>query len=162
MRQDVDAGVVKTVMDDTVGVVKAARDDRVAFVKVIGNILSWVVTISAAAVLAIIVLSAVCNVRPYVVMSGSMEPAVPTGSLVWIDQNRHDADVGDVIAYRLGDIIVTHRVVGFDDAGNLITKGDANATADSVPVPRDRIVGKYLLHLPGAGYAVAAIQKTTR
>ena len=115
-----------------------------------------------AAIVLLFVLSAVCNIRPYVVMSGSMEPAVPTGSVVWIDQNRRDADVGDVVAYRLGDIIVTHRVVGFDDAGDLITRGDANAAADPVPVSRDRIVGRYLMHLPGAGYAVMAVQKMIR
>lgn len=130
------------------------------------RIADLLITAVAAAVPAAIVLSfvlsAVYNIRPYVVMSGSMEPAVPTGSVVWIDQNRRDADVGDVVAYRLGDIIVTHRVVGFDDAGDLITRGDANAAADPAPVSRDRIVGRYLMHLPGAGCAVMAVQKMIR
>lgn len=128
----------------------------------IRDLLSVLFTVCLSVVAAVGVLSCVCGCRPYVVMSGSMEPGIPTGSLVWINENRRDAAVGDVIAFRLGDIVVTHRVAGVDDGGNLITKGDANVSADLSPVPSSSVVGTYLLHIPKVGYVVAAVQDAVR
>ena len=53
--------------------------------------------------------------QPYAVISGSMEPAIPTGSLVYIKgMEAQDVQEGDVIAFYGGydsSAIVTHRVV---------------------------------------------------
>lgn len=92
----------------------------------------------------------------YSVISGSMEPAVPTGSLVYIQEgDPADLEEGDVIAfYGGGDgtAIITHRVVENRVLmGELITKGDANREADISPVPYARCIGREVLTIPGAG-----------
>ena len=83
----------------------------------------------------------------YSVISGSMEPEIPVGSLVLI----HDADPvyveeGDVIAfYGAADssAVITHRVVSNSPVvGEIITKGDANAERDMNPVDYENFIGK--------------------
>ena len=71
----------------------------------------------------------------YTVVSGSMEPAIPTGSLVYVKYiQQEEIQTEDVIAFYGTDAdgsIVTHRVVSNSAAmGNFITKGDANSDND--------------------------------
>ena len=71
----------------------------------------------------------------YTVVSGSMEPAIPTGSLVYVKYIQpEEIQTEDVIAFYGTDAdgsIVTHRVVSNSAAmGNFITKGDANSDND--------------------------------
>ena len=70
--------------------------------------------------------------RPYVVLSGSMDPVIRTGSLAYVN-TRMEPDslrAGDVAAFRLGDATVSHRIVR--TAGDaFVTKGDANSCEDS-------------------------------
>ena len=60
-----------------------------------------------------------------VVLSGSMEPGIRTGGLVFTDTRRREPQTGDIITYRLRDVRITHRVVRREGTV-LITKGDAN------------------------------------
>ena len=92
-----------------------------------------------------------------------MEPGIPTGSVAYIDvKDRTDLEVGDVIMYRASEEInVTHRIVDFDSAGNLITKGDANDTADLRPVSPNSVVGTYVFNVPYIG-KIAAYFTTAR
>lgn len=98
------------------------------------------------------------GIRPFVVLSGSMEPAVPTGSVAFVRMGDRDGSVGEIITYRLGEgenaPLITHRIVGIED-GCFITRGDANETADQVPVRPDQVEGTFLFHIPMAGYALA-------
>lgn len=92
----------------------------------------------------------------YSVISGSMEPAVPVGSLVYIKtMEPADMQEGDVIAYyaaRDSASIITHRVVENRVLmGELVTKGDANQAADVNPVPYDHFIGKVQYSVPGVG-----------
>ena len=65
----------------------------------------------------------------YTVISGSMEPAVPTGSLVYIKYvEPGDIETGDIIAFYGSDAqgsIITHRVVSNSNA-----MGEFMSTAD--------------------------------
>lgn len=97
----------------------------------------------------------------YSVVSGSMEPAIPTGSLVYIKEAEpEEIAEGDVIAfYGAADAasIITHRVLENRVVmGEFITKGDANQTPDMNPVPYVRLIGKVERSIPGAG-KIAAI-----
>ena len=47
---------------------------------------------------------------------------------------------------------VTHRVVGYDQSGAVITKGDANAVEDHFAPETVRIARIYRFRLPGFGY----------
>ena len=73
----------------------------------------------------------------YTVVSGSMEPAIPVGSAIYLQTVAPETvTVGDVIAFYRGRGVVTHRVVeNRTVSGEFITKGDANEENDMEPVP---------------------------
>ena len=88
-----------------------------------------------------------------VVVSGSMEPNINKGDLLFLQGvDPEDIEVGDVIVYDahglwLGapDDPIVHRVIDiFKEDGKLyfVTKGDANREGIDEPVGFDRIVGK--------------------
>lgn len=80
----------------------------------------------------------------YVVLSGSMEPEIHTGAMVYVDKNVtvENIETGDVIAFKTNTMLVTHRVTEKDDKNkNFITKGDANENVDFAPVPYDMYEG---------------------
>lgn len=92
----------------------------------------------------------------YTVISGSMEPAIPTGSLVYIkEMEPENVEPKEVIAfYGAKDSagIVTHRVVENRVLmGEFVTKGDANQTEDMNPVPYDNFIGKVEFSFPELG-----------
>ena len=77
----------------------------------------------------------------YRVTTGSMSPAYPAGSAVFI-QSAADYRIGDVVLVDRPEFSrpVLHRIVAID-ATNVTTKGDANAEADA-PISISHIVGK--------------------
>ena len=92
----------------------------------------------------------------YTVISGSMEPEIPVGSLVYVEGAQpEDMEAGDVIAFyggRDANAIITHRVVeNRVIMGEFITKGDANQTNDMNPVDYDNFIGKVEWSLPEVG-----------
>lgn len=92
----------------------------------------------------------------YTVVSGSMEPAIPLGSLLYIQKAApEDMAEGDVIAYyggAEGAAIITHRVVENRVVmGEFVTKGDANKTEDRNPVPYSNFIGVVRIAIPRAG-----------
>lgn len=92
----------------------------------------------------------------YSVISGSMEPEIPVGSLLYIRATLpEEAAVGDVVAfYGSGGsgAIITHRVVENRVLPReLITKGDANQEQDRNPVPYTAFIGTVERSIPGAG-----------
>ena len=86
------------------------------------------------------------------VITGSMEPTIPTGALlICQDMDVYDVVVGDIICFHskdryMKDSVITHRVynVRYDSEGNvnLITKGDANLTVDGYISSEDNFIGK--------------------
>ena len=98
----------------------------------------------------------------YHVISGSMEPAIPVESVVYV-KNIAPADIQkkDVIAFHsvLGEeAIITHRVVSNNRvAGEIVTKGDANAKEDMEPVSYENVLGKVVLTVPVLGKILATI-----
>lgn len=93
------------------------------------------------------------------VLSGSMEPTIGTGSVVFVTEVPPDTiEEGDVITYRdEGGNLVTHRVIEKKEAVTtfrLITKGDANENRDIEPVLTNQIVGVVMFHIPYLGYLV--------
>lgn len=98
----------------------------------------------------------ILNYQAYTVISGSMEPEIETGSLVYIGPvEPQDVQVDDVIAFyggRDSNAIITHRVVeNRVIMGEFITKGDANQTNDMNPVPYDELIGRVELIIPKFG-----------
>lgn len=109
-----------------------------------------------AAAVIVMACSLICQfagIKPVVVMSGSMEPAIGTGSLAFIDTGDREVFKGDVISFRSGDLMVTHRVIEITNDGYR-TKGDNNDTADIGIVKDSDVEGKILFSIPGAGFAL--------
>ena len=91
-----------------------------------------------------------------VVLSGSMEPTIMVDELI-IVKAEDSYDVGDVVVYQNGSMMVVHRIMDMDGE-TVITRGDANNMDDS-PVELARIKGKVIYHIPKVG-SVVRILKT--
>ena len=126
--------------------------------KLITEILNILVTTILSLIIIIFIATKIFRIEPYVVMSGSMEPAIHTGSLVFVDTKDKDINVGDIIAFNKGDISVTHRVSGINEDGTYITKGDANESIDSAPIAREQIIGTILFTVPVMGFMVTYLR----
>lgn len=90
----------------------------------------------------------------FVVLSGSMEPAMSPGDVVIVDASG-PVEAGDVITYRTGadTVPTTHRVVGVQDSG-YETKGDANGNADTGLVGPEAVIGRVVLTIPLVGHVI--------
>ena len=90
----------------------------------------------------------------FVVLSGSMEPAMSPGDVVIVDASG-PVEAGDVITYRTGadTVPTTHRVVGVQDGG-YETKGDANGNADTGLVGPEAVIGRVVLTIPLVGHVI--------
>lgn len=106
------------------------------------------------------------NMIPFksmIVLSGSMSPALKPGDLI-IDKNIEAKDIklGDIITYKLNNnIIITHRVTDIVNRNEEIffkTKGDANNVEDEALISEDKVIGKYALKIPYAGFALNFIK----
>ncbi|MBQ4067246.1 MAG: signal peptidase I [Clostridia bacterium] len=102
----------------------------------------------------------------FTVLSGSMEPVIHTGSIVYVKEVKpEDIRTGDVITYMLDEnTISTHRVVEVipDEEDPTVirykTKGDANASEDGVPVHCQNVIGEVQFSIPYLGYVANFIQ----
>lgn len=124
----------------------------------------------AAALGALAILAAVAclalGVRPAVVVSGSMAPGIPVGSVTLARTvPAEQVAVGDVVTVprTTGAGLVTHRVVEAAPAEDgrstvLRLQGDANAEPDALPYVVTE-VGQVLGSVPHVGYAVVWLQQ---
>lgn len=122
--------------------------------KICGFLTTILIIILAAAAIVLIA-PRLMGYQSLAVLSGSMEPGIPVGSIVFTKEaDPALLEVGDVVTYRLsGNTMVTHRVIENDTvAEQLIMQGDANETPDASPVAYSNVVGKVAMHLPFLGY----------
>ena len=127
-------------------------------IKTIINVLSTLIIVVGGIFLGLYIL----GFKPYVVLSGSMEPTIKTGSLCIINQNvkYNDIKEKDIIAFRFNDgTLVTHRVYKKTNTG-LTTKGDNNKNTDKNIITKNNYVGKNIFWIPKIGYIVSLIQTT--
>lgn len=88
--------------------------------------------------------------RLFAITSSSMRPEISMGSLVLVKpQNRYR--VGDVITFRDGKRLVTHRILFELPDSQFQTKGDANSTSDRLPIAKDQIIGRVAFSIPRLG-----------
>ena len=86
------------------------------------------------------------------VLTGSMEPAIPVGSIV-ITKEQSSYEIEDIISFQEKGSVITHRIISIDRE-RYITKGDANNVADTEEVQQKQILGKVILTIPLLGYLV--------
>jgi len=126
------------------------------------NIITYIIyaIVIIFAILAISAKFSLFGIRLLVVKSGSMEPAIKTGSLV-IDKKMPEYRLGDIITFNDHENqkeTTTHRIVDIDTQGGsnlFITQGDTNNSPDSVKITSDQILGKVRFTIPYFGYVVA-------
>lgn len=88
-----------------------------------------------------------------VVNSGSMSPTFEAGDLIVITRPPENLEAGMVLTMMINGELVTHRLVGFDPDGRLVTRGDANPAPDSWGDSEIRISGLYRFRIPYLGFA---------
>lgn len=124
------------------------------------NIVSWVLLLAVGAVLlAMVVVPRLSGATPYTVLTGSMEPGLPPGTLVVVKPTpATDLSAGDVITfqpYSGNPAVVTHRIDGiFYDAQSqmrIYTKGDANNVADDWVLVPQQVRGRVWYSVPQLG-----------
>lgn len=98
------------------------------------------------------------GIQSFVVLTGSMSPALPPGSVVFT-QTRPSYNVGDVISFASEGVTITHRVVEITPDG-YVTRGDANNTTDPDTVATSAIVGVSVFSLPHVGNFVLFLRTT--
>lgn len=98
----------------------------------------------------------------YTILSDSMYPSLKTGDVVLVKE-KTDVKEGDIIAIMLGDVVVVHRVEQITGQG-VVTRGDANASADAGIRSYDSVIGQVVFNfgitqklLFGNGKAVVII-----
>jgi len=129
-------------------------------IRFILSIIKWVILIGIT-VLALYILSSNFNIfggyKPFLVQSGSMEPAIMTGDVIVI-QKKGTYLINDVITFQANaGRVVTHRIVAVDKEKEkkYSTKGDANRAGDEDAIADEQIIGKVVLVIPKLGFLVA-------
>lgn len=104
----------------------------------------------------------VMGMQSYAIISGSMEPAYPTGTLVYAEPaDGASLQPGDVAAFWRDEDVIVHRVEENNaEEGELITKGDANTDLDIRPVPYQHVLGRIVASVPFVGYFLMALGST--
>jgi len=119
------------------------------------SIVGW--TVAGIAVLALLWFSlGLLPFYPSAVAGGSMSPALHLGDMVIIAKVSPDTvREGDIIEFRLGEVMVIHRVIDIEESGGakqFITQGDANDNPDATPVSPEQVKGRVMLNVPKLGW----------
>lgn len=121
--------------------------------KLILNIIIWIFLLGILA-------APLVGIRPYVVRSGSMEPAIKTGSIVFVNERAdyNELEPGDIIVFENGATKVTHRILSIQ-ADGIETKGDNNNTTDGITTTKNNFTGKVFYWIPGIGFLLDGKRK---
>ena len=121
--------------------------------KIIENIIVFLSAVIVLFFVAMIVLPKF-NYGLIIIRSGSMEPTIKTGSIVFTKSENHYKK-GDIITFNSENhSLVTHRIVESNN-DKYTTKGDNNNTTDDFVVPRRAVKGKMLFTVPYVGYLLS-------
>lgn len=105
------------------------------------------------------------GLKCYIVLSGSMRPALPVGSAVYVSQREpQKIQKGEIITYTTEKVgaKVTHRVYETDEKNRcFLTKGDANASVDAKPVSWEHVCGVVTFVVPYMGYILKFLDTWT-
>lgn len=106
------------------------------------------------------------GLQVYTVLSGSMEPELPVGGIVYVREvDAADLELRDVITFKLAEeTTVTHRIIDIihdeNDPQKVLfqTQGDSNDVVDGTLVAPENIIGKVIFKLPYMGYLAMFLQ----
>ncbi|QEO14088.1 signal peptidase I [Agromyces intestinalis] len=124
---------------------------------------SWALLAFVTLVAAlVIVVPAVTGSAAYTILTSSMAPSLPPGTLVIVKPvDPDELRIGDVITYQLesgASTVVTHRIEQIRSPNlpggerSFITRGDANGVADAEPVRAVQVRGTVWYAVPWVGW----------
>lgn len=136
-----------------------------------GRLASWaksVATVAGAVVVVVLLIATIgprlLPYRTFTVLSGSMAPTIPTGSMIFDREvDASELAPGDVVTFHppgQPDKLVSHRIVRIEKgkAGKLlVTRGDANGVADDWRIPAQGTGLRYEFHVPYLGYVAGGL-----
>lgn len=110
--------------------------------------------------LILIVIPKVAGATPLTVLTQSMEPKYPPGTLIYdLPVKPADIRIGDVITYQIQSgkpAVISHRVISINNPSSsgrtFILKGDNNSFADPAPVIPAQIRGRLWYAVPLLGF----------
>ncbi|WP_307860935.1 signal peptidase I [Curtobacterium flaccumfaciens] len=113
----------------------------------------------AALAVVLIVIPKATGSMPLTILTQSMEPTLPPGTLLVVRPTAvDDIEVGDVVTYQIVSgqpAVISHRVVSVSSSSNgartFVLKGDNNAKADPRPVTAAQIRGVVWYSIPEVG-----------
>jgi signal peptidase len=157
---------VDTDTETTAAPVSRAR--RIASILV--RTASWIVVVVAVGLLiAFVGVPRATGSTPYTVLTGSMRPSMPPGTMVVVRPvEPAELAVGDVITYQLRSgepEVVTHRIIETvvtQEGLEFRTQGDANDAADPDLVRAVQVRGEAWYWLPGLGYLTSGVTSDAR
>lgn len=132
--------------------------------------------LSAATLLLVIALAIIVIVVPRVtgstaltVLTSSMEPGLPPGTLIVVKPvDIDEIAVGDVVTYQLRSgesTLVTHRVIGISSTTTgdrrFELQGDNNSTPDG-PIVAEQVMGRVWYAVPLIGHVNTAVSGENR
>ena len=98
------------------------------------------------------------------ILSGSMVPTLPVGSVVLTKKELPDRyTIGDIITFQqpAHKTLITHRIVDRQYSATRVllftVKGDANPIPDPFPISAGAVLGKVMFVLPRVGYLIYAL-----
>lgn len=151
---------------------KTEKRKRKGRVTPFGRFLNFIGTIiMLAGILVCLGLAAprLAGLQSFVVVSGSMEPEIPVGSMIYSKEvDPATIKRGDIIVFygtnpdvsNTDNTPITHRVVENNaETQEITTKGDANEHNDMNPVLYDHVIGLVVKHIPKLGFAASPIAK---
>jgi len=120
----------------------------------------WIVPV----MISLLIISGALGIKPYVIVSKSMEPTLSIGDIVFVYKAEfNEAKISDIIAYFDGEKVVIHRVYNIDKANGkymyLVTKGDAVKNPDPVLVSKEMFLGKMAFKIPYMGLAIIYLKE---
>jgi len=116
--------------------------------------------IVAGLAVVLIVIPKATGSTPLTVLTQSMEPTLPPGTLLVVEPTPlEDIRIGDVVTYQIVSgqpDVISHRVVAVesssDGARTFVLKGDNNAEPDPSPVTAAQVRGVVWYSIPEVGY----------
>ena len=135
-------------------------------IKKIYNVLTALV-VTAVVILALLLVGVrLFGLKPYTVLSGSMEPRYHVGSVIYVEEvDPLKLQVGDALTFNHGGSVVTHQIVeiiGADNPYNMkfVTQGLTNNITDG-EIPVSCIIGRPVYSIPKLGYVAEYFSNPT-
>lgn len=129
---------------------------------IISRVLGTILLLGVIALAAPLAVPRIMGCEVYEVISGSMEPEIPMGSVIYVEPcDPMTVEQDEVIAFLRDEAVVAHRVVhNSTTMGEFVTKGDANNVEDPDPVPYDAVVGRVTTSIPFVGQFMSIYAST--